>query len=261
MALGSRSDKTEAVSVASKRTVGVAGSFGLWLVFGLASCLMFGACVDLGALQGSSLEAGAAIDAGDGSADVRGSADVNQEPPPIPPEDSGAPDSPSDQQTNSDVPVPPSPDAAAPECPVSEPTGGACAHDGAVCEYGPDPIEACNSVWTCTGKGWMSTVASACPTSPCPASYTDISSGTECTPNDLGCSYPGVGICICTTGPLATANWQCVPATSPCEAPRPRLGRPCGGMQTCDYAECTAGGIEIQCKDDYWQKVEPVCPP
>jgi hypothetical protein len=148
-----------------------------------------------------------------------------------------------------------------PACPASPPTvGGTCPIQGAECEYGSNPNSACNQVFLCSDKSeWTLETGSTCPTGTCPATYSDVPQNMSCTPNGLDCAY-SQGQCNCTMSlPIVGgATWKCFDPNG-CPEPRPDLGTPCTGSQSCDYGACN-GGIEVECADGYWKQEEVPCP-
>jgi hypothetical protein len=54
--------------------------------------------------------------------------------------------------------------------------------------------------------------------------------------------------------------WTCSQPAAGCPNPRPRIGSSCSqdGL-SCNYGACS-GGVEVQCKDGYWQQANVPCP-
>jgi hypothetical protein len=131
------------------------------------------------------------------------------------------------------------------------------------CEYGSNPNPNCDNVVTCDATGWsFPTPGVACPMGTCPASYSAVPQGKQCTPLGLDCAYPQ-GQCNCADSvPVSQPNpvWLCSTPQTGCPEPRPDLGSSCSqpGL-SCDYGACT-GGIAMSCQDGYWQRAEVACP-
>jgi hypothetical protein len=155
-------------------------------------------------------------------------------------------------------------------CPTAAPpAGSACPKDGLECEYGSSPEEACNKVADCTTGAWAYTASTgdSCVTSSCPVTYDRITDGAHCDSAGATCAYPA-GTCTCgSSGPLLVSidgsvggpTWHCQPATVACPSPRPDIGTPCSGVQSCNYGAC-AGGIALECTDGIWQQTFTPCP-
>jgi hypothetical protein len=168
----------------------------------------------------------------------------------------------SDTGTGTDGQPPPA------SCPTDPPTAGAsCTDNGLECEYGTNPNVECNKTFTCAGSLWTSPSSTPpCPPADdCPPAYITSGKNEQCSMSDedLTCSY-AQGTCICSEGSLPEVGgpyWNCIPATSSCPSPRPRLGSACSDEGTqCDYGACE-GGIAIECKDGVWQQNNMVaCP-
>jgi hypothetical protein len=147
---------------------------------------------------------------------------------------------------------------------VNPPIGGnPCPEVGLQCEYGTNPNPACNDIETCESNGWSyPTPGPACPQGTCPALYSEVSQGADCSPQGLDCSY-AQGQCNCDQEPeSANQNpvWLCSTPASGCPNPRPRIGAPCSQSSLyCDYGACT-GGIALQCTDGTWQEGATACP-
>jgi hypothetical protein len=154
-----------------------------------------------------------------------------------------------------------------PFCPAKPPgAGSSCAPVGLQCEYGTDPSPDCNTIMQCGASGWVNlTTGTVCPPpgTQCPSSYASVPDHQKCTPDLLTCPY-AEGVCICTSslgGPVSLyPMWDCFPAQSGCPSPRPHLGAPCSPSgQECNYGACS-GGIDLICKDGYWQEQQLACP-
>ena len=150
-------------------------------------------------------------------------------------------------------------------CPPSAPTGGSCPVNGAVCEYGNDPNQACNTVVICSNGQWSFPPRGGCapPGGMCPATIGSVPVGMKCTPEFQTCEY-AQGICECTrTGPGPTRldpAWVCTAAPMGCPWPRPRIGSACSSAgASCDYGSCR-GGVSLTCKNGYWQEQAVPCP-
>jgi hypothetical protein len=155
-------------------------------------------------------------------------------------------------------------------CPIAAPPAGStCPKDGLECEYGSSPEESCNKVADCTAGAWAYTGStdSTCSTSSCPVTYDKIVQGAHCDTAGATCAYPA-GTCTCgSSGPPMVSldggafgpTWHCAPATAACPSPRPDIGTPCSGSQSCDYGAC-AGGIALECTDGAWQQTSTPCP-
>ena len=85
----------------------------------------------------------------------------------------------------------------------------------------------------------------------------------DCKPENLTCPYTE-GVCICTRsfgGPVKlTPAWDCFATPPGCPSPRPHLGASCSqpGLD-CNYGACS-GGVDLACKDGYWQEQVIPCP-
>jgi len=148
-------------------------------------------------------------------------------------------------------------------CPATQPIGGTtCPMIGLECEYGNDPNPSCDQVISCTSTGWSFPSHNACPPGTCPASYSAVPLGKDCTPFGLDCAY-AEGQCNCAgTVPVSGPNpvWQCSTPAMGCPEPRPRLGSSCT-METlsCDYGSCT-GGVAMKCTNGIWLVEHTPCP-
>ncbi len=152
-----------------------------------------------------------------------------------------------------------------PACPSTAPTGGSCPINGAVCEYGSDPNEACNTIVICSNGQWSFPPRGGCapPGGMCPATYASVPVGMKCMPEFQACEY-AQGTCDCTrSGPGPTRfepAWLCTPTPQGCPSPRPRVGSACTQSgESCNYGACR-GGIALGCKNGYWQVENVPCP-
>jgi hypothetical protein len=155
-------------------------------------------------------------------------------------------------------------------CPASEPPAGAtCKDNGLDCEYGSNPDLSCNSLASCENNVWSYPDGTDpnCPINTCPVTYDRITPGGRCDTAGSSCAYPA-GTCSCGSegppmisidGGVGGPTWHCAPATAACPSPRPRIGTPCSGTQSCDYGAC-AGGIALMCTDGTWQESYVACP-
>ncbi len=157
-------------------------------------------------------------------------------------------------------------------CPTGEPPVGLlCSPNGLECEYGSNPDLGCNSLFECQKSVWTNANGPngmTCPINSCPLTYDRITPGGHCDPAGSSCGYPA-GTCSCgSEGPIeinidggfAGPTWHCMPATSVCPSPRPRLGTGCpSDGQFCNYGACV-GGIAIQCTAGAWQEAFTACP-
>lgn len=160
------------------------------------------------------------------------------------------------------------PDVAHVVCPSTPPAvGAACPAIGEACEYGKDWWLDCDLVVQCTASGWQQLPAGlGCPAADaggvCPATYaqaSEVDAGRLSCPA-AECQYAeGTCICIplCTCGPQRrpeiSGRWTCMPATSECPSPRPRLGTACTGAAVCSYGESCGCGEQLQCVSGVWQ--------
>ena len=142
-----------------------------------------------------------------------------------------------------------------PNCPATVPAPGTpCEQPSPLaCEYGDDPVSACNTVVKCVAGSWtlqqspMQPVA-GCPTAEpiCPSSFANArNSGVDCGDSalNLNCVYPE-GVCVCDGG------WDCILLPNDCPATRPRAGTPCdpdGGQCQRWGDSCTADGMSCDC--------------
>jgi hypothetical protein len=154
-------------------------------------------------------------------------------------------------------------------CPASQPPPGpSCTDDGLECEYGSNPDLSCNSLATCEKSLWTyASMDPNCPINTCPLTYDRITPGGHCDPAGSSCGYPA-GTCSCGSegppmisidGGFGGPTWHCMAATAACPSPRPRIGTPCSGSQSCDYGAC-AGGIALTCTNGTWQESYVACP-
>jgi hypothetical protein len=150
-----------------------------------------------------------------------------------------------------------------PGCPSGTPTlKDSCIPLMLECEYGPSPSPKCNQIYTCTSNGWVESVKNPmdCVVGTCPSTYEDATSEMICDTQGLQCLYKTDGVCGC--GNLfggSVFDWDCVPGSTACPSPRPRLGTPCKeDLETCGYAEC-AGGVQIECTGGYWVSSPAEC--
>ena len=142
----------------------------------------------------------------------------------------------------------------APLCPPTVPAQGApCGQvSGDPCEYGNDPLFACNTFATCTAKGWsvqppVTDAGVSCPTPQpaCPATFASVAGASVGCPSDrtYECLYPE-GACVCGDG-----TWSCDSLPNDCPGTRPRLGTPCatdgGGCQM--WGESCADSLRCEC--------------
>jgi len=172
---------------------------------------------------------------------------------PPPPEPHGIP-------TGIDAGLPPTCASACcnfvpPNCPATLPAlGTPCEQPSPfACEYGDDPLSACNTLVKCVAGSWTlqpppTQRTAACPTGEpiCPPSFASATDGgIDCPYSalDLDCVYPE-GVCFCNGG------WDCTPLPNDCPATRPRAGAPCdpdGGQCQRWGFDCTADAMYCQC--------------
>ena len=137
--------------------------------------------------------------------------------------------------------------ALTPPCPATP--AGACGLEGAECEYGSDPLAACNQLFTCSG-GLLhpeSGAPAGCPTpdagvsSECPAyppTPPASDAGASCQVH-LVCDYPE-GRCECEFDfSSQQIQFSCAVPSAGCPAVRPRLGTSCAEeSKSCSYSVC-----------------------
>ena len=157
--------------------------------------------------------------------------------------------------------------APLPGCPLDP--AGACGLEGALCEYGSDPVEACNQLFMCS-HGTLQPHAQPRPTCPtvdagvgasCPAYPPPAASdegGVSC---QLGlvCDYPQ-GRCECATAfPTMNVGFACVIPAAGCSTQRPRLGTPCSQEgEQCSYEACgvSADFGAVTCSNGVWVRYD-----
>lgn len=158
-------------------------------------------------------------------------------------------------------------DGSTTHCPTSPPAGGSsCNPEALKCEYGTNPDPNCNQLFVCQSGAWLdqSSGGICVPQSQCPASYSQVPVGQDCTADTLSCGYPE-GECICTksSGGLEklTPSWACFTPIAGCPTPRPEIGSSCTApaKQLCDYGACS-GGVALQCTNGVWQEAQTLCP-
>jgi hypothetical protein len=155
-----------------------------------------------------------------------------------------------------------------PLCPPTAPErASACSRDGLSCEYGTSASVDCDIVVTCMPEGWVQADAVVCTMGQCPATYDAVPMGQACNPSGLACGY-AKGTCSCSSlpGPVevidgaVVVDWHCLPATTGCPSPRPRLGTTCPTEGTsCNYGACS-GGVQLSCDGGVWQTAAVACP-
>lgn len=158
-------------------------------------------------------------------------------------------------------------DSSSPVCPLSRSSAGAACTSALSCEYGDDPLVACDTLMTCTGGAWTTAQESAATdcstTNPagCPATLDVLMSGEGCVSN-LACYYPEARCTCGTLVPGAPVEWLCDTGTNTtpdasagtsCPAPRPRIGTACAeaGL-TCDYGRCQDEDDVLACTSGIW---------
>jgi len=142
-----------------------------------------------------------------------------------------------------------------PNCPATVPAiGSPCEQPSPyACEYGDDPLSACNTMVKCVAGSWtlqppFTQLATGCPTAEpiCPSSFASATDGgIDCQYSalDLNCVYPE-GVCVCNGG------WGCSLLPNNCPATRPRAGTPCdpdGGQCPRWGIGCTADAMYCEC--------------
>lgn len=147
--------------------------------------------------------------------------------------------------------------AALQPCPATLPAAGTpCTPRGsaALCEYGDDPWQNCNTFAYCDSAGAWYTVAPSepdCPTtlpSGCPASFAGAAGG-PCG-STLSCRYPE-GSCSCSAAGLTCT----APAAAGCPATRPRVGSPCSAPCT-TWGSGFCDGYSMKCVCGTWQPIQ-----
>jgi hypothetical protein len=148
-------------------------------------------------------------------------------------------------------------------CPATVPVNGApCTGTSPLggCEYGDDPLHACDTTAVCTASGWSvqpehdpscSTTLGAA----CPATFVEAEATPTCSsgPTDYPiCRYPE-GVCECRP---SNASFTCTPpARAGCPTNRPRSGTPCDGSCT-NWGSGNCDNESMICACGVWQLVE-----
>lgn len=142
-----------------------------------------------------------------------------------------------------------------PNCPATVPALGTPCEQASpyTCEYGDDPLSACNTVVKCVAGSWtlqqpLTQPVAGCPTAGpiCPSSFASAADGgIDCPYSELNldCVYPE-GVCVCNGG------WDCRLLPNDCPATRPRAGTPCdpdGGQCQRWGVDCTADTMLCKC--------------
>jgi hypothetical protein len=167
-------------------------------------------------------------------------------------------------------------DGGASPCPTHDPVSKtSCSPQGLECEYGSNPVQACDSVATCATTWQIAAPSdskcSAALGAGCPGTFAGASAGAACSTNGLVCNYPQ-GRCTCAQsfgGPVilgdagVQGHWACQdPGAAACPVPRAPLGSACtpDGL-SCDYGTCRVpGGTAEKCAGGIWVPTSVACP-
>jgi hypothetical protein len=150
------------------------------------------------------------------------------------------------------------------ECPAEvPPSGTSCSVVTLRCEYGSDPVPACNTIAYCELEPLRFTLtspAAGCPLAPptngpeCPTSYAKVTEGGSCSAGQA-CHY-AEGECDCGFSQPISSGWTCMKQTAGCPETPPRFGAACPegfpDEGQCYYYACSLNGAYAFCDHGVW---------